>query len=432
MASPTRTPDALAVCALAALSLMSGALGVDDTGLLTYINNVTGATPFFWANGYFHVIPATVAYALGYLPLAAQAVGYRVAALAAVALLYRETKRLLAEPGGQHAGAAALLAASIMCALHVIDSSLFANLTWVNWSACLAAMAYLLTATTVPARLSWIGFSGVAVGLLTTPVGLLAVPILLRAAAAHHARRRQYGALAAMVTVVHAAQAWGGQWTPVFSPTGRRLLSELGGDYPHNVVIMVVALTTLGGLWAAAVRRRARGEWATGANRPEVRAWLAYLGVAATVLFLLAPDREPQGYEPRFVLVPAYCALVAIATAVLERGRPSTRGLAIGVFAGLILMMTVISIHWDRRGPIVLWLQKYQFLAEASVFRERCTDGQVMVFEDEPSAAVVLCRPQALAPGRYPIVEFTPEKGEYSAGTSLARRPSIDVPTPLF
>jgi hypothetical protein len=104
----------------------------------------------------------------------------------------------------------------------------------------------------------------------------------------------------------------------------------------------------------------------------------------------------------------------------------------VAVFVAAVLTVLAVTLNEDRRGPIVLWLLKYRFMAAADSFRKTCRDGETMVFEDEPSSAIVLCRPQPLEPGIYPIVDFTPAVGTYSAQTPLDRRPAIVVPPPFF
>ncbi len=419
----TSFPRWLPAVLLAAVSLTSSAMDVDDMERFTYINNVTDPSPFVWGYGYFDMVPSLLTFVLAPLPLPMQAVTYRLIALGAALLLYRELRRLFATWHPSRGNAAAAL--SIMLLLHLVEPWLLANLSWINWSLFLAAVTYLLATARRPIALPPVARIAVTTAFLTTPAGVIGAPLLLAGAIAGGRVARDRVIIAVTVAVWHTAQAiaWPGEWVP--RPAS--IVTAIAGDFTagvwrHNMIIAAAALLIVATAFAAAWR------WRTQALE---HAMLCYLAWASLVTFVLSSRLTEQGFEPRYVLIAAFCAIVAVADGIF-RMPPAPSRIVARAGGATAILLTLITINIDRRGPFVLWWQKVQFTAEAAAFRQDCRPGDAVTFEDESVTIVIECRRLARPPGVHRIIGARPKMGVYQDNAPLEDRPAIVVPDRIF
>ena len=422
-----RRIDWIAVAGITALWAVVDAFGADDAALFNYVNNVSDASPWVSQRGYLHLIPSLVAAALAPASLGWQAIGYRAAALLATLVLYRELRALFRASGDE--GEASALAFAVVLVLGAVDPAMLANLSWVNWTACLAAITHLLRTAAGTTALTAGSFALVAAGLLTTPLGVLCAPICAWHAwrAVGHRRRRLLG-LGALVVAWHGLQIGGFAYQPDDASAPARSIATALGNHLHDALpLLLLALASVTVSVAHSLWRRAVASSPGPTLDVADDVMLLYLLVASTMGFWLSPRLVEQGYEVRYLLFPAYCAGVGLARLGL-RLAPPARGRAVAAALAFGVVASGLVANELRRGPAVLWWQKYRFLVAAAEFRGHCATEDVRVFEDEPSSAIVLCRQRALPPGVHPIEHFTPEMGGYDPDTPVSRRPAIVVP----
>jgi hypothetical protein len=423
-AARSPVPRWLPAFVLAAASLTSPAFDVDDMERFTYINNVTEPTALVWGYGYFDLLPSLATFVLAVLPLPVQVIVYRLSAFGAGLLLYYMLRRLLAR-WQPEALDPALAALTIMLLLHAIEPWLLANLSWINWSLFLAAVAALLARVRDPGPLPPAEAIGVTAALLTSPPGILATPLLFVDASGARRLRRDRTIIALVVIAWDALQAWfwAGEWLPQAGTVVAAVAADFAaGVWRHNMLIGASSVVVLAVTMAVAVRSR---------TRAAEHLMLGYLGWASLAAFALSPRAAEQGFEARYVLIPAFCAIVAIADAI---GLLPPRWLRLHARAGAAaaVVLTLLTLLADRRGPIVLWWQKVQFASAAAEFRRHCGEGEAMAFEDEPATIVVLCRRRQLPPGMHPIVGARTTRGAPRHDAPLDERPAIVVPDRIF
>jgi hypothetical protein len=117
---------------IALLSAIAPAFLTDDAWGFNYLNNVEEAWPLYYYNGHVPVIPELASFALKGLPLAIQAVSYRIVPLVTMLLLYRQLRQLLAANG--NTGDARLVAFAVTITLCMAEPDLAANLTFAPYA----------------------------------------------------------------------------------------------------------------------------------------------------------------------------------------------------------------------------------------------------------------------------------------------------------
>src|SRR5262249_53759078 len=135
--------DVIALLVVASLSLQSPAFLLEDPLFFNSVNNVPNFHPLYFYNGHVAFIPEGAAYLLGFFPLVAQAVLYRVIPLAILLILYWETKRLLCLKC--NTTEAALLSIAVILYIRFVEPFIPALLTFSIWSALLAAFVYVVS-----------------------------------------------------------------------------------------------------------------------------------------------------------------------------------------------------------------------------------------------------------------------------------------------
>lgn len=426
----TRQRSAAAL--LVFLALIAPAFGQDDAAIFNYMNNVVAPRALFYYLDYVPVVPEVVAYILRALPLVAQAVLYRLLPAAVMLLLTRQLYAVLARD--RDAVQAGWLAVAIMLVLRAVEVNIWANLTFVITPMFLAAVLYLLDGHFDNRRYSPPALAGVALAAVSVPFGILLLPVLvvLIADGGDVARRRQQIVLAIAVVagyVVFNARivstalsvADPGRIAAVF-------LHGLRTDSRFNNALVCASSLALVLLLADAIwRDRDR------ASRLLV-ACLAIVGLGS-VLGVLASNRliaSDGGFGAAHLLPVLVAALVAAGRAVLSLSDRARRAALVGVFVGIAGTMVVPEVGLRLRGPLELSLMKYRFLMVAEAFRQDCRDDEAMVFEEDDTAPVVLCRPQALAEGRHYPSNFVPTIGSRDPEAVLEDLPAIVVGRPVF
>ena len=303
------------------------------------------------------VIPALFGYAVSPLPMVWQLTAYHAFAVIVAVALWRELEKLFGATQE-----ASLLAVALIAGLFAVDPTLLTNLSWVPWSALLAAVVHLLRATTMAAPIGWWAMMAIAAGLLTAPAGVVAVPLLIAHALRVGPRRLLSAGLAAVVVAAHSIQAW---WYPSWDVSPRSslavLLDGLSGEWREHAWFMVVSLALLTALAIESVWRPAK---------PREAMWLLVVATAATVMVIVSGRVAEQGFEGRYV--PRALVLRA------DRGRTAwarivTAGAAFCGWAVLRGDAAARRAHVERRstGPVDGYWQRYQFVAAGAELRRQ-------------------------------------------------------------
>jgi hypothetical protein len=414
----------LALAALICLCLIAPAFATDDTKFFNYLNNVERPQPLYFYNGYVPVLPLLVSYALKGLPLATQAIAYRIVPLAAVLLLYRELRALLG--AGRPATEALVAAFAISLAIRVVSENVFANLAFSIWPAFLAACVFVVRSGS-RTRYSAAATAAVLVAAASLPLSVLLVVVLSwQGLDAGSPQRRHRLLLAAAILAIDGL-------VMVMTPEPLTRITGLGGAWSlfasgfrdHKLANLIAVTSTAVLAICALLARRA-----TRAAPRTAIAQLAVIGVGSVLLYPWS-DRfvlYGGGFELRYTLVVLLCATVS-ALLLLAAAPDRTRLLTTGALAGAAVALLLQVEYSSLRGPLELALMKYRFLQVAQEFRATCSGG-AMIFEYEDTSPVVLCHPGRFAPGYVSIRNTPPSIGSGSARDH--ELPGILVPEPLF
>lgn len=421
---------------LVVLAINAPAFAADDAWLFNYFNNVAGAPPLFYNSGYVHLLPQLTGYSVSGLPLVVQAVLYRLVPLVLVICLFRQLRRLFAANG--HAEEAWMPAMAIMVVLRVREPGVFGELAYSTWLAFLVAFTCVLHLHQSKERYSPLAAAGVVVGALTLPLGVLLAPLcLVHAIRDKGARRWQNAAIAAVILAVDAFVFAGVPENPVvlMGPLDTLEIFVRGfrQNKLDNLVAVASVLILMGNLVSAPWLSDRRSP--AGASVLIVRWSLSYLGVLSLAAFV-ASDRFLHhglgfdGIAPRFALPAVACALMAVALAVVARPAERDRLMLLGSGLGGAAALLAVLMYTQLRGPLETSLMRYRFLAVAAEFRDTCRDGDAILYEDDDSSPLILCRPRALGEGYHEFPDLPP-----SIGVGFARTdglPGIQVGKPLF
>jgi hypothetical protein len=404
----------------------------DDAAFFNYLANTNSASPLFYYYGYVSFIATPIAYALSGLPFVVQAVVYRLVALAALLVFYRELRRFLAMRASD--AEARWLAVATLLIARGVDIYIWGNLTYAIWPAFLAAALYVLRSGIERRRWSWWSTTGVLIAAMANPLGLLLVPLLIYFARDAGARRQQ-SIVAAAIALGHAIVYARSPDAVVMTTNPLEIVALFVGGYRTefklNTAVVVLSLLAIA---IILVRDLRSGDKDDGAERV-VRWSLAFLGAGSVAAYVLS-DRFPLlegGFRSQHALPVLFAALVMIARTILRHDDQWRRGLLLGMFLGVAALTVSRELYFHLRGPAELALMKYRFLMDASTFRRSCQPGEGMVFEDASSSPIVLCRPQDLGIGRHSVLEYPPAVGERGDDDEDPReRPGIMVGKPLF
>lgn len=417
--------------ALGFLSMISPAFNIDDVYFFNYMNNVADPHAVFYHRHYVQLVPELAAYALKGLPLAAQAVLYRVVPYGLVWMLFREVHRLLRADG--RVGESVILSAAIMSIVWWFEPVQLTNLTWSSVTLVLLSITHVVRVGLEGRRYSAAALIGFVLTVASTPFGLLLViPLLLQALRADDAGLRHQTLAAAIgLTAI-------GLWLSL--PTAGRVLLprdllsivsdfRAGFTGQHRVNNLVVVFSSAVLLIAGANSLFKR---AVLPSRPETLP-LAWMGLASVAL-VLATDRVPENsgaFGTNHVLPTLMCALLVVTRWIVVMPDRDRRALSVGIAAGVAAASTATVLLTQLRGPLEATLMRYQFLRVAEEFRRDCRNGDAMVFEHEDTSPVVLCRAQPLAVGRHSQLHVPPSVGLANPDTMADEGPVILVFEPF-
>ena len=202
-------------------------------------------------------------------------------------------------------------------------------------------------------------------------------------------------------------------------------------EFKLNTAVVAVSLAAIA---VILVRDYRAGDAQRGSER-EIRWSFAFLGAASVIAYVLS-DRFTLlegGFRSQHALPVLIAALLLIARTILLLDDHGRRGVLLGVFLGVAAMTVTRELYFHLRGPAEMALMKYRFLVDADAFRRSCQPGDGMVFEDDSSSPIVLCRTQDFPVGRHPVLQFSPAIGERGAeDEDPIERPGIVVGQPVF
>lgn len=424
-------PDWLSQAIIIVLSILAPAFLGDDAWTFNYVNNVEGAQPLYFHNGYVHLVPQLTGYAVGGLPFPLQAMLYRVVPLICALCFYRQLRLLLAAAGDPRD--ASLQALAIVFVVRVVEPLVFGELASSIWTAFLAAYLYVTRIHLVGGRYSWRGTAGILLAVFSLPLGMLLVPLWLVYARQNIGAQRRHN-LALAITV-----AVGYLWMLARAPDLPRGVSNplslvemfVDGfrDEKRDNLIALGSLTVLAAhaaadLWIARERRH---------DLVRTARWsLGYLGVASIVAFVVS-DRFvwlDGNFVARYTLPSVTCALILSGISIGGLATERTRTLVTGAAIGSAIAVLLVLIYTQLRGPLEISLMRYRFLSLGTEFRATCRGDDAMLFEYTDASPIILCRPRPLAPGYHPMPALDPSLG---TGTKdVEGLPGIFVFTPLF
>jgi hypothetical protein len=411
--SPVLDPDGLAQMILIALAINAPAFGGDDAWLFNYLNNVVDARPLYFKNGYVHVIPQLTSYALSGQPLVAQAVLYRIVPIVVVVILYRQLRTLFAAIGNRQD--AWLPALAITLIIRVVEPAVFGELSYATWSACLAALIYVVRIDLTNARYTWPGIIAVLLATLSLPLGLLIAPLwLAHAAYQQDARRWTNVTLAALVIAANVAVFAFATEQPAGAIGPRRALEMFVDGFrqeKRDNLIVIASLLAIGVRLAA---HPLIASWIAPRAGARVARWsLAWFGVGSVVLYASSNRfiMQQGNFIARFALPVMFSALVMLAMDLASVAGERTRGMLSGVALGAAGALVLVLLYTQLRGPLETSLMRYQFVAVAAEFRRTCRDHDAMIFEATDSSPAVLCRRQQLPVGFFEMRDVPPSIG---------------------
>lgn len=408
------------VGALLVLCANAPAMSGDDVAILNYLNNVAQPHSIYYYNGYVPLIAELPAFLLSPLPIAWQAIGYRIVPLACALILFWQMMALLRERLRERD--AWLCAFGGMLILRAFEPDLFGNLTHAPWTAVMAATLFVLRAR----RPRWSSAAAFAVWLaaVSHPIGALLALVLIyqwfRSSPDQRSGSRIGVAVAILVVTIYVtARAPDAIVSPKSPATIFRTLAAGFRDHKLATLVAAVATATLAAIVATAGRRETRTIWP-----------LAFVGIAGVFAYLFT-DRFLflEGFEPRYVIPVLVCAWACAALSTSAFTEPG-RSLIIGISFGAALMATAVVQFTELRGPLETALLKYRFLAVADDFRRTCRDDETMLFEFNPASPIVLCRPRALPPPFYAVTNVPPSIGVDEHRST--QTPGIQILSPLF
>jgi hypothetical protein len=433
-ANESWTADANRLCqiALVALTIIAPAINADDAWLFNYLNNVEGARPLFYNNGYVHLIPQVTGYAVSDLPLIAQAVLYRAVPLFLVLCLYRELRDLFSWTGARN-NDAWMPAIAIMLVLRVTNVDLFGNLSYSTWLAFLAACTHVVRLHITSQHYSILGCAGVITAAVSLPLGLLLVPLCaLHAIRSEGTRRRQDAAIALATLAAYVLFASGLRENPLrfTDPITAVQLFVMG--FRQNKLDNLIATVSILALLANIIAFRTMD----GGRDMLIARWsLSYVGLMSFAVYVVSDrflhhGRGFDGVEPRFALPALTCALMLVGLSAVTRPCERERARSLGAGLGAAVALVAVLLFTQLRGPLETALMRYRFLEVAANFREWCRDGDAMLYEANDSSPAVLCRPQQLPLGFYEMRHVPPTIG--AAAAPLDDPPGFFVYRPLW
>jgi hypothetical protein len=396
------------------------------------MNNVVGVRPITYYLGYVPAVPEFVAFVLKGLPFVTQAVLYRVLPFGVVFVLYREWRLLLARDGAR--ADAALLTIASLVIVRVVEAHIWGNLMLVIWPMFLAAVLHAIRIARESRPLGVGAMAGIFLAALSIPCGILLAPLLLMQVRPGGDRRRNVERI-----VLAVAIAGGYAWlnahflaTSVVFGNPLEIAAAFrrgfATDYRlFNTIAAVASLTLTAALILAWRRRR-------GTDDIMVAASLASVGLITVAAYLVS-DRLPfndGGFGGVHILPALMAMLIVISRAILRIDDAARRAVLVGVFAGVAAASVGREIYMHLRGPAITAISKYRFLGDAEAFRQSCTDGERLIFEDEDDSPVVLCRPQRFEYGLHEQTNFTPVVGAYDTDAEPREHPFIYNGQPLF
>lgn len=403
----------------------------DDALFFNYVNNVSEPHLLYYHGGYVHAISEAVSFALSPAPFVVQAVAYRLVPFALALLLYREIARLLTlRMAGNDAK---VLAIGIVLVLRVVEQNLWANLDYAAWMALLVAIPFVIRAGLERANYSWFAFTGVLIAASTFPPGIVLVLLFLGFGATTSSRRVRVQNFA-LTVLAAAVQAWvvAGSPDPALNSgllAALRVFVDTFRDHKLHNLIATASLLALLALLAFSARGDSR------ARRDDVLVAASACAVAVgwTVLYVLSSRfAEYGGFESRYVVLPAFCAMLVIAWTVLADPAPLRRSHSVGVFIGIAVTLVTAGLFGTLRGPLEFALMKYRFLAVASDARANCPPDEAFVFEDAAGSPLVFCMPRSLpASGDYHLTGFAPSIGVAAPDDEPEDRPFLLNPKPF-
>jgi hypothetical protein len=416
---------------LAFLAVIAPAFQQDDAALFNYMNNVIGPRPIYYYADYVPIPPEVAGYLLRGLPFAVQAVLYRLLPMALMLVLYRELRKLWRRDAAPVE--ATLLALAAMLILRAVDVYVWGNLAFVLWPAFMAALVYVLRINASNARYSWWALAGIVVIVSALPIGVLLAVIMLasvrRAADAVRNIQNVSAGLAGLAGYGLLNARLLSNSVSVDPITALSLFRE-GLTNEHRLANVVAALSVLVLVLAAlAILRRRSGHRDT-----MVILSAAFVGVFSVAGYLLSDrlSRNDGGIGSYHVLPALLAALIVVSQLLLCVSDQLKRALLVGMLAGAASASIAHDLYHNLRGPLEIAMLKYRFLSAAQSFRQTCREGEGMVFEDEDTSPIVLCRPRDFPVGLHPQTAFTPQYGVYSADSPPEDHPFIYVGEPLF
>jgi hypothetical protein len=428
---PSLRPDLAAVLLLVLVTITAPAFLEDDAAFFNYQANVTGASPLFYYYGYVSFIAAPLAFALSGLPFVIQALAYRAVALVALLILYRELVRFFSI--GARESEARLLTLATLLLARGVDDNIWTNLTYAIWPAFFAAALYVIRTNISKARYSRAGLGGIVLAAMSNPLGLLLVPLLAAYARINRAAAGQNAALAAALAAGHLLIYLRSPDAAVVTTDpveiARLFINGYRTEFKLNTLVVALSLPLLVGalIWD---RRRRPPVF----DRAVLWPW-AFLGIASVATYVVS-DRFLHlegGFRPQHALTVMLAALIILGRAITRLDHQWLRGVLFGLLMGLAGATMASEWYFHLRGPLEYALLKYRFLMVADSFRDSCREGDTMLFEDDSSSAIVMCRPAAFAIGRHSFLTVVPSIGVPDEPTNDPReRPMIIVGQPLF
>jgi hypothetical protein len=416
---------------LAFLAVIAPAFEQDDAALFNYMNNVIGPRPIYYYADYVPIAPEVAAYLLRGLPFVVQAILYRVLPMAMMLVLYRELRKLWRRDVTPVD--ATLLALATMLILRAVDVYVWGNLSFVLWPAFLAALVYVLRINASNARYSWWVLVGIVVTVSSLPIGVLLAVVMLanvrRDADAVRNRQNLAAGLAGLAGYGLLNARLLSNSVSVDPITALSLFRE-GLTNQHRLANVVAALSVV--VLAMATIRVVRRRGSDGDTRTILAA--AFVGIFSVAGYLLSDrlSRNDGGIGSYHVLPALLAALIVASQLALSVSDQLKRALLVGMLTGMASASIADDLYHNLRGPLEIAMMKYRFLDAAQSFRQTCRDGEGMVFEDEDTSPIVLCRPRHFPVGLHPQTAFTPEYGVYSPESPPDDHPFIYVGEPLF
>jgi hypothetical protein len=413
------------------LATTASAFDQDDAALFNYMNNVAAPAPIFYYADYVPLVPQVAAYLLRGLPFVVQAIAYRLLPAVLMLVLYREMQRLWRFHSSPVD--AALLALSAMLILRAVDPYVWSNLAFVLWPAFMAALVHVLRLTASNARYSWWVLAGIVVTMSAIPIGgLLAVGMLATVRRGGDSVRNRQSFLAGVAGLLGYgflnARLLSG--SVGFDPIAALRLFREGFTNEHRLANVVAGLSVLV-LIAATFRSLRKRSDAADTTMTLLAAWVGVLSIGGYLLSdrLASNDGGIGSYH---VLPALLAALIVAGQAVLRVRDQLQRALLIGLFAGVASAGIAYDLYHHLRGPLEIAVMKYHFLSAAQSFRQTCRDGEGLIFEDEDTSPIVLCRPRHFDIGLHRPTELTPHYGANNPDTPTGDHPFIYVGEPLF